>query len=70
MTIRNLRRLVEVTLFFEKTYQVSQASSRSEAVEALEGDEVDLVILDLNLGEPKMASWSAPKHANSRSRRR
>lgn len=47
----DLRRLVEVTLSFEKTYQVSQASSRIEAVEALERDEVDLVILDLNLGE-------------------
>jgi len=59
----DLRRLVEVTLSFEKTYEVSQASSCKEAVEALERQAPDLVILDLNLGEAEDDGFSVCSRA-------
>tara|TARA_R110002072_G_scaffold226154_2_gene383136 strand:+ start:760 stop:1128 length:369 start_codon:yes stop_codon:yes gene_type:complete len=59
----DLRRLVEVTLSFEKSYQVSQASSCKEAVAALEREAPDLVILDLNLGEAEDDGFSVCSRA-------
>jgi DNA-binding response OmpR family regulator len=46
----SLRELIQITLSFE-TYEVSQASSSAEAIGLLEGQPIDLVILDLNLME-------------------
>lgn len=59
----DLRRLVEVTLSFEKSYEVTQASSCKEAVEALEQEAPHLVILDLNLGEAEDDGFSVCSRA-------